>query len=89
MGKTSPLNDKDLEEFITLSRAAVKGKGAETEKSWNIKISDIDAITADLSVKNPNTPEAIPLREPKEILAEIVSLDVESAKLMDEIRGLL
>jgi type I restriction enzyme M protein len=89
MGKTNPLNDKDMAEFIRLAKATVTGKGAETEKSWTINIADIDAATADLSVKNPNTPEAAPLREPQEILAEIANLDAESAKLMDEIRGLL
>ena len=89
MGKTNPLNDKDMAEFVKLAKAAVKGKGAETEKSWTINIADVDAVTADLSVKNPNTPEAAPLRAPEEILAEIASLDAESVKLMDEIRGLL
>jgi len=89
LGKTNPLNDKDMAEFVTLAKAAANGKGEETEKSWNIKIADVDAETADLSVKNPNTPEAAPLREPKEILKEIAALDAESATLMGEIRGLL
>ena len=89
MGKTNPLNDKDMAEFVTLAKAAVKGKGAETEKSWNLNISNVDSSSADLSVKNPNTPEAAPLRPPEEILAEITALDAESSKLMGEIRGLL
>lgn len=89
MGKTNPLNDKDMAEFVKLAKTAVKGKGAETEKSWNLNISDVDSSTADLSVKNPNTPEAAPLRAPEEILAEITALDAEGSKLMSEIRGLL
>jgi len=89
MGKKTPLNDKDLSEFVQLSKSAKQGKGLETAKSWNVKISDLDMITADLTVKNPNTPKAAPLREPQEILAEIAILDAENANLIDEIRGLL
>lgn len=89
MGKRTPLNDKDLAEFVTLAKVAVNGKASESEKSWTINIADIDAATADLSVKNPNTPEAAPLLEPKEILAELAVLDAESAKLIHEIRELL
>ena len=84
MGKTNPLNDKDLAEFVALQK-----KRPETEQSWTVKISGIDPDTADLSAKNPNTPEEAPLRQPEEILAEIATLDAESAKLMGEIRGLL
>ena len=89
MGKTNPLNDKDIAEFVKLATTAVKERGTETEKSWNVNIADIDAATANLSVKNPNTPKAAPLRAPEEILAEITALDAESGKLTDEIRGLL
>ena len=84
MGKTNPLNDNDMEEFIELYKTR-----PESEKSWSIRITDIDPNTADLSVKNPNTPEAAPLRSPEEILLEIAQLDAESTKLIGEIRGLL
>lgn len=84
MGKKNPLNDKDLSEFVALSKTK-----PETEKSWSVNIKDVEEKTADLSVKNPNTPEAAPLRAPEEILAEIAVLDTESSKLMAEIRGIL
>ena len=52
---------------------------------WWILIRD----TFDLSVKNPNTPEEAPLREPEEIIAEMVVLDAESAEILEGIRGML
>ena len=90
MGKTNPLNDADLEEFVQLatSRAsAVSGK--ETEKSWNIQFADIDKSTYDLSVKNPNTPEEAPLRAPEEILAEMETLDAETNEILQSIKALI
>lgn len=90
MGKTNPLNDKDLEDFIELSlkqkKSAAKG---ESEKSWTVKIKDIDKDTYDLSVKNPNVPEEEPLRSPKEILAEMKTLDAQTRDLLAEIEKML
>jgi type I restriction enzyme M protein len=91
MGKTNPLNDSDLEEFVTLrTQSLSKGEaGPETEKSWNIKFADIDKETYDLSVKNPNTPEETPLRAPKEILAEMEALDAETNNILQSIKELI
>jgi len=84
LGKTNPLNDDDLAEFVKLQATF-----AESEKSWTINAEEIDKETFDLSVKNPNKPEEPPLREPQEILAEIAKLDEESKKVMESIRGML
>jgi len=84
MGKTNPLNDKDLAEFVKLQK-----KTPETEKSWKFKMKDIDEATFDLSVKNPNTPEEAPLRSPKEILKEMTKLDKETNKILESIKGLI
>ena len=84
MGKTNPLNDKDMAEFIT----SVNDK-PETEQSWNIKVAHLDETTFDLSVKNPNTPEEAPLRAPQEILAEMKSLDAETNNILISIEELL
>ncbi len=78
LGKTNPLNEKDLAEFVELQKTKV-----ESENSWTINIADIDQTTCDLSVKNPNTPEAAPLREPKEILKNMAELDKESAEIIE------
>ncbi len=62
---------------------------ADSEKSWSVDVADIDPVTFDLSVKNPNAPEAAPLREPEEIIAEMVALDAQSAEILEGIRGML
>lgn len=84
MGKTNPLNDKDLADFVSLQKTK-----AESEKSWTVARGNLDEDTYDLSVKNPNTPEAAPLRDPQDILAEITTLDAESAKILADIRAML
>jgi len=84
MGKTNPLNDDDLKEFVKL-----QAKFKASEKSWSVKIAEVDKGTFDLSVKNPNAPEEDPLREPVDIIEEMAALDVESAEILDGIRGML
>ena len=84
MGKTNPLNDKDLAEFIELYKTK-----PETEKSWNLQIADVDTATYDLSVKNPNTPEEDPLRAPETILEEMVALDEETNTILSNLKDLL
>ena len=80
LGKTNPLNEKDLADFVALQKTF-----AESENSWTVKIKDIDQTTFDLSVKNPNTPEEAPLRKPKEILKEMKALDEASAEILKSI----
>jgi type I restriction enzyme M protein len=84
LGKTNPLNDADLAEFIELQKTKV-----DSPKSWSIDVKDIDQTTFDLSVKNPNGGEEIAHRSPQEIMDEIAALDAESADLLTKIRGLL
>ncbi len=84
MGKTNPLNDTDMVEFVALQKTK-----AETEKSWNLKVADIDDITFDLSTKNPNTPEEAPLRSPEEILDEMMFLDKETTTILKSIKALI
>ncbi|RDH84308.1 MAG: type I restriction endonuclease subunit M [endosymbiont of Escarpia spicata] len=84
LGKTNPLNDDDLSEFVEL-----QARFADSEKSWSLDVADLDADSVDLSVKNPNKAEEAPLREPEVILAEIATLDKESVKILEGIRGLL
>jgi len=84
LGKTNPLNEKDLAEFVELQKTK-----ADSENSWTVNINDIDPETFDLSVKNPNTPEEAPLREPKEILKEMAELDKQSAGIMENLKLLI
>ncbi|MFK5986620.1 MAG: N-6 DNA methylase [Pseudomonadota bacterium] len=88
LGKTNPLNEKDLSEFVELQKTQaesdkVNSEGKESalgRNSWLVNIKDIDQETFDLSAKNPNTPEEAPLREPQAILDEIANLDKESER---------
>jgi type I restriction enzyme M protein len=84
LGKTNPLNDEDLSEFIKLQKTR-----AESSKSWSFDVKTIDQTTYDLSVKNPDGGEEMTHRSPVAIMDEILSLDVESAKVLKKIRGLL
>src|SRR5215472_17194884 len=49
LGKTNPLNDDDLAEFVTLQKTF-----AGSPKSWSVDARSIDQTTHDLSVRNPN-----------------------------------
>ena len=84
MGKTNPLNNKDLEEFVRLAKTK-----ADSEQSWTIDTSTIDVDSFDLSVKNPNKIEEVDNRTPSEILDEIERLDRESVEILTQLRSLL
>jgi len=84
MGKTNPLNDADLFDFIEQQKTF-----ADSARSWSVDVADIDTATFDLSVKNPNGGDEVALRTPQEILDEIEALDAESAEVLAVIRGLV
>jgi type I restriction enzyme M protein len=84
LGKTNPLNDEDLAEFVALQA----GK-ADSAKSWTVAVKELDTATWDLSVKNPNAPEAEALRSPEQIIADMLARDAETSEILEEIRGLL
>ncbi|MHC1699981.1 MAG: N-6 DNA methylase [Humidesulfovibrio sp.] len=84
MGKTNPLNDDDLADFLAQQKTF-----ADSPQSWSVDAATIDQTTFDLSVKNPNNGEEISLRTPEDILDEIAALDAESADVLATIRGLL
>ncbi len=84
MGKTNPLNDKDLADFLKLYI-----KKEESENSWTLQTSTVDQQNFDLSVKNPNRIEEIDERTPTEILDILKTLDHESTELIKKLRSLL
>lgn len=84
LGKTNPLNDDDLAEFVKLQK-----KSADSPKSWTVDAKSIDQETFDLSVKNPNGGEKKQHRTPKEILEEIAELDRAAGASLVEIGKLL
>ena len=84
LGKTNPLNDADLAEFVELQKTK-----ADSPKSWSVDTKSIDPATFDLSVKNPNGDEEVAHRSPQDIMDEIAALDAESAQVLENIRALL
>jgi type I restriction enzyme M protein len=84
LGKTNPLNDDDLAEFVKLQKTF-----ADSPKSWSVDAKSIDKTTFDLSVKNPDGGEEIKHRSPEAIMDEIAALDAESAEVLGNIKALL
>jgi type I restriction enzyme M protein len=66
LGKTNPLNDDDLAEFVKLQKTF-----ADSPKSWSVDAKTIDQTTFDLSVKNPDGGEEIKHLSPQKIMDEI------------------
>jgi type I restriction enzyme M protein len=83
LGKTNPLSEADLEDFVALQKTK-----PETENSWTIDVSTLGA-DCDLSVKNPNRPEVVDNRTAADILGAISNLNNDSARLIDEIKEML
>jgi type I restriction enzyme M protein len=83
LGKTNPLNDDDLKEFLELEKTK-----ADSDNSWTVSVSDLDPETFDLSVKNPNKDEEVVLRDPEVIIRDIEVMDHESSVLLKEIKEL-
>jgi type I restriction enzyme M protein len=91
LGKTNPLNENDLAEFVALQKLALSGAEgtAESENSWTVNVKDIDQSTFDLSVKNPNKKEEVMLRQPQAILEEMRELDEEAENVRTVIAKVL
>jgi type I restriction enzyme M protein len=84
LGKTNPLNDDDLTEFVKLQKTH-----ADSPNSWSVDAKSVNPTTFDLSVKNPNGGEKITYRSPAAIMDEIAALDAESAEVLANIRAML
>jgi type I restriction enzyme M protein len=84
LGKTNPLNDADLAEFVKMQK-----NFDVSPKSWSVNLEGIDKETFDLSVKNPNSEEEVAHRSPHEITDEIAALDAESTEVLGNIKALL
>jgi len=84
MGKTNPLNDDDLADFVERQKTF-----ADSAQSWSVVAAGIDPATYDLSAKNPNSGDEVTLRSPQDILDEIAALDAKSAEVLARIRDLV
>jgi type I restriction enzyme M protein len=84
MGKTNPLNEDDLAEFVAMSRTQVLG-----DNSWCVNVDSINPETWDLTAKNPNRVEEIDKRSPEAIIAEIEALNAHADRALEAIKQLL
>ena len=84
LGKTNPLNEKDLAEFAELQKT-----WKDSSNSWSVDVSKVDTKTFDLSVKNPNGSKEKTLRSPKEILAAMRKLDEESEEIINNVKKII
>ena len=84
LGKTNPLNDADLAEFVELQKTC-----ADSPRSWSVDAADIDQSSFDLSVKNPDGGEEVVHLSPQAIIDRIAALDAESAEVLEKIRALI
>ena len=84
MGKTNPLNELDLAEFIRIVKTQEQGKN-----SWLVDIGKVNSGTWDLTVNNPNVVEDIDKRTPKEIIEKIEELERQEIKILNAIKELL
>ena len=83
LGKTNPLNEDDLKEFVELQKTK-----ADSENSWSVDVATLDK-NFDLSVKNPNKVKVVDERTPQEIAEEIKALNEDSQRLLNEIMEML
>ena len=84
MGKTNPLNEGDLAEFVEMEKAQEL-----SNNSWCVDIDDINKDMWDLTVNNPNCVEEVDSRTPVEIITEIEVLDAQAADALEAIKELL
>jgi type I restriction enzyme M protein len=84
LGKTNPLTEVDLAEFVELQKTK-----ADSANSWSVKVAAVGKTTYDLSVKNPHKKEETEWRAPQEILAEMRRLDAESEQIITAIQEMI
>lgn len=84
LGKTNPLNENDLSEFVAFAKSR-----KDSNSSWTVPRSAIDETTWDLTVRNPNKKDESETRSPSEILSEIQDLQSQSAELIENLKELL
>jgi len=81
LGKTNPLNDEDLREFISLQKTF-----ADSPKSWSVDIKSINKTTFELPLNNPNDGREIKYSTPQEIMDEIAAIDAQRAEVFQTMK---
>ncbi len=84
LGKTNPLNENDLAEFVKLQKTK-----SDSKNSWMVNLADVNKETFDLSLKNPHRGSGPTLRDPKNILASMKKLDEEAMEILNKIKEIV
>ncbi len=84
MGKTNSLNEKDLEDFVKLSKTQKL-----SENSWSLSLEKVNKKTLDLGVQNPNIKEEVDERTSNEIISEIRKNEKETSEILKKLTELL
>jgi type I restriction enzyme M protein len=79
--KTKPMR---FEEFAGCQAWWKKRK--ESEQAWRVPIAEIEASGFNLDMRNPNGPEDLAHRPPKELLQELIEIEREILGLLEELK---
>ena len=80
LGKTNPLTEYDLADFMTLQKTK-----SDSPNSWTVDVRTLNPETLDLSVKNPNKKLEKILRTPEEIVSQMIELNRQSDVILKEL----
>lgn len=78
LGKTSPLSDADLAEFLTLVRTK-----ESSSNSWSVKREEIDEKTLSLTPRNPNKKFEFSGPSMPEIVTKLHELEEQTNAILD------
>lgn len=84
LGKTSPLREDDLADFLTR-----RSSRRLSDDSWTVMRKDIHPDTYDLSVRNPSRKAQPSLPLPSDLIQQIRSMDEQCGALISNVARLL
>ncbi|MCU4676205.1 type I restriction-modification system subunit M [Catenovulum sp. 2E275] len=82
LGKNSPLNDTDLNEFLLFQKDKIN-----SDLSWSMPITEIDQETWAIPTTHPISKVAESQRAPLEVISEIEELDIKAIATLKAIKG--
>lgn len=80
--KTKPMRFEELAECQKWW-----SKRKENERAWRVPATDIAANGFNLDLRNPNRPDDLTHRPPRELLAELVDTEREILALLEKLEG--
>lgn len=83
LGKTNPLSEKDLAEFLELQKTK-----ADSANSWSVDVARVDASLLDLSVKSPVKGDSQQMRYSLDVIEEMALLDKNMSTILTTFKNL-